>query len=374
MEKSRVFRFKLFLVFSLFLTACADRTYAPVIASSPSGTQLETVFVATSRDKDARGFYGKARSTELDYLKLKVAVPPSHKSGSLKTSFRNPNPKKHFTIARQEDLGAASSFNAGLRHSLNKLPNAQRDITIYVHGYYNSFADSVFRLAQLGHDFDVPGVSIAYSWPSDSTPLGYSHDRDSALFARDGLEKLLRQLPFVNARRVILVGHSLGSLLIMETLRQIEIATPNWSKAHLDGVVLISPDIDLDVFKGQAARMQSWPEPFALFVSKRDRVLDLSAVINGESKRLGRVTDAAELADFPIALVDVSKFSSDGLQPGHFTVGTSPALIALLSNSQELQRAMGQDPAGRTGPIPGTVIRVQKATQLVLSPNVLRKP
>lgn len=367
-----MFRFGFSVILFLGLASCADRTFAPVLPEAATVGETETVFVATSRSLNERGFYGSERSNEIAYVKVDVSVPPDRQPGTLRTTPLHPDPNRHFVISRQADLSSASGFMSSVRKELLSKPSGQRDLLLYVHGYNNSFADSVFRVAQLSHDFDLPDLAVAYSWPSDAHPLGYSHDRDSALFARDGLETMLRQLPSTGANRITLVAHSMGSLLVMETLRQIEIATPGWSQRNLDGVVLISPDVDVDLFKHQAARIRELPQPFAVFTSRKDRVLRLSAQINGHSKRLGRVTDATELAELPLILVDVSEFSENGLGPNHFTVGTSPALISLLTQSQAVQQVFQQDPAGRAGTLPRTVITVQNATQMVLSPGLLR--
>ncbi|MEO1398386.1 MAG: hypothetical protein AAFU56_05910, partial [Pseudomonadota bacterium] len=53
---------------------------------------------------------------------------------------------------------------------------------------------------------------------------------------------------------------------------------------------------------------------------------------------------------------------------GHFTAGTSPALIGLLGQLAEVDRAFEQDRAGRAGLVPGTVLTVQNATQVILTP------
>jgi esterase/lipase superfamily enzyme len=137
----------------------------------------------------------------------------------------------------------------------------------------------------------------------------------------------------------------------------------------LDGVILIAPDLDIEVFQSQMARFNSLPAPFAIFVSSRDRALQLSARINGSAVRLGSLEAVEKLGQYPVTIIDVSAFSSlsDG---GHFTVGSSPVLIELLGRSQELNRTFETDRAGRAGLLPGTVITVQKATQLILSPHL----
>jgi len=86
--------------------------------------------------------------------------------------------------------------------------------------------------------------------------------------------------------KIILVAHSMGARLTMETLRQLELSRPGWSARALDGVLLISPDVNIDVFRSQAARFQTWPEPFVIFASRQDRFLRISAALRGRTLTL----------------------------------------------------------------------------------------
>ena len=77
---------------------------------------------------------------------------------------------------------------------------------------------------------DIPaGLTIAdrpapSRWCGLARTVGYVYDRDSALLARDPLEHLIMELTRGSKRKLVIVGHSMGKLLIMETLRQIEIS------------------------------------------------------------------------------------------------------------------------------------------------------
>lgn len=353
----------------LVLIGCTDRTLAPIVSRALQTGTIEKIFVATSRDRNPMGNFAGARSEDLSYLTLQVAVPPGHEAGKIRTPSKTPKLDTEFTIAARSDYDGRSGFISDLRRNIAQNESGSREVTIYVHGYNNSFSDGAFRIAQLMYDFELPGTAVHYSWPSAANPLGYTHDRDSVLFARDGLEQLLRDVRSAGPSRIVLIGHSMGSLLIMEALRQIEIASPGWSERAIGGVILISPDIDIDVFKTQAGRIAGLPEPFAIFVSQKDRALSLSARLNGSSARLGRISDPAELAELSITLVDVSEFANT--PAAHFTLGTSPALITLLGDAQALERAFDSDQAGSSGLLPGTLLTVQNATQLILSPALL---
>ena len=73
-----------------------------------------------------------------------------------------------------------------------------REVLLFVHGYNNNFAEGVYRVAQFSHDLEIPGAVVHYAWPSAAKPLGYVYDRDSALFARDGLERLIDDFDAAN--------------------------------------------------------------------------------------------------------------------------------------------------------------------------------
>ena len=314
----------------VWLTACADRTIAPIVPLQPDTEQRShTLLVATNRDRNEFGYFDDSRSVETTYVKTVVGIPRNHEPGDAPKYNDNPNPKKHFTIAAQQELSDKNAFLSELRSQLNALPPERREVTLFVHGYFNAYADSVFRGAQIFSDFGNPGVGVVFSWPSAGKPTGYTYDRESVLFARDSLEEVLRTLAQAGARNVLIMAHSMGSLLTMETLRQIELTNPNWSQRNISGVVFISPDIAVDLFEEQLERFDGLPDPFVVFTSNSDRALRLSSAINQGSDRLGQGKSLTKLSEYPVVFVDVTDFN-EGAGNSHFVVAESPAFIAML--------------------------------------------
>lgn len=351
------------VLFFLTLAACAPRGDLLVAPDVNAASQEVEVFIATSRrllvDRDP-GLY---RSEKLAFLSRKISVPPDREAGTIELPTDPIDPQTQFFATGAVAYASEAAFQADIRRALMQRTRGNRDLTIYVHGFNNTFGEGVLRIAQLTSDLQIPGVAAHYSWPSAANPLGYGYDRDSMLFARDGLEKMLRIAAEAGAERILLVAHSMGALLTMETLRQMSIAEADWPHRNLDGVILISPDIDIEVFRSQARRIDPLPERFAIFVSERDRALRLSARLTGQTSRLGNIADAEALSDLDVVLLDVTAFSTGA---GHFTAGSSPALIALLRRLAEVDRAFDGDRAGRTGILPGTVLTVQSATNILL--------
>ena len=361
------------LALLLILAGCADRGVTLLVPAAQGIGTLHRVHVATTRAPDDSGWFGSDRSEARRFLTLDVSVPPTHRAGRIDAGYARPDPSRNFVMAARQDLRDVTAFRATLARAITARQRGDREVVLYVHGYNNSFLDGVYRSAQLTHDFALPGTTAHFAWASAAHPLGYTYDRDSLLIARDALEQTLRDIRAAGATRIVLVAHSLGTMLTMETLRQIEIADPGWSKRNLGGVVLISPDLDIELFRTQMLRLDSVPQPFAIFVSQKDRVLALSSLINGVGNRLGNLTDPAVLADFPVTVLDVTEFTTRG--DGHFTPGTSPLLIGLLSRSAEVGAAFQFDRAGQVGLLSGTVLTVRQATTVILSPDLLgRRP
>ena len=354
-----------FLVLIVGLAACTPRAQLVFAPQAALENPTRSVFVSTTRAPKAGGFGGK-RATESSYSRYDIAVPPVREPGAINTPRGNKiDTQTQFVASGRSVFPDASAFRGALRTALNQRAGHEREAVIYVHGFNNTFDEGVLRITQLAEDFDMPGVSVHYSWPSAGNPLGYAYDRDSLLISRDGLESLIRDVRAAGARRVILVAHSVGSMLIMETLRQLSIAEPGSAARDIDAVILISPDIDIELFRSQAARIGQLPQPFGIFVSRRDRVLSLSARLTGQRNRLGNVKNIEDVADLDVTVVDVTEFSTGA---GHFTAGSSAAVISIFGRAGALEAAFAGDSAGRTGLLPGTVLTVRNATGIILSP------
>lgn len=352
------------LLFGLAIAGCAPRGKIMLSPEAGDVGKVEQVFVGTTRGHDGTGNFGPERDETLSFARYDISVPPERRLGEITwpPEHGKADPRRHFLTVGRDHFARGSAFRADLAPALRR---SGGEAIIFVHGFNNTFAEGTYRIAQMAHDLDLPGVVVHYSWPSAAEPLGYAHDRDSALFARDGLERLLNEVEAAGAKRIILVAHSMGSALTMETLRQAAIRKDMATLARIRGVVLIAPDIDVDVFRAQAHAIGRLPQPFVVFTSDRDRILRLAARLSGQSDRLGTLSDLSRVADLEITMLDTAAFSK-GM--GHFNVSKSPALLRLLERLASVDEALTSDRAARTGLLPGAVLTVQNATQIILRP------
>ena len=357
-----------FLVLVLLLASCAQRGQITLDSNAATVGAVQTVFIGTTRmiDPETRR-YGSGRSEDIHFARYDVSIPPDRALGDIKYPRKGakPNPRTDFLTTSERVLTTAADFRTDIAKAALKGPRGGREAVIFVHGFNTNFSEGLYRIAQLSHDLKLPGATVHYSWPSAANPLGYVRDRDSVLFARDGLEDLIGQVDDAGADRILLVAHSMGALLTMETMRQMAIRGDQRLLHKIAGVILISPDLDVDVFRAQSHDIGVLPQPFLIFGSHRDTLLNLSAAITGEPDRLGNLKDLSRVADLKVTYLDAAAIDGGA---GHFAFGNSPILLSLLSRIGEVDAAFQSDTRGRVGLLPGVILTVQNATQIVLAP------
>ncbi|MEQ5868550.1 alpha/beta fold hydrolase [Sagittula sp. NFXS13] len=296
--------------------------------------QVQQVFVASNRlprKVEQSIFFGQqlgdVRDPTLRFGRVDLSVPPAHTTGQIEwPGSAVPDPQKHFIVSASVGYQNAEAFVA----ALDQHGAPGEEVVLFVHGFNINNAEAIYRLGQVAVDYDARVPVIAFSWPSAGSPRGYAYDRDSVMFSRDGLETLLTALD-KGGHGVLVVAHSMGSQLVMETLRQMSISGNRAALANVTGVALISPDIDEDVFVRQASRIKPFPRPFTLLVSERDRVLELSAFLTGKPTRLGSIDDPARLGRLPVQVIDLTDMKG-GARGGHLTAFTAPEAIRLLKD------------------------------------------
>lgn len=352
------------------LIACNPRATLIEVPDAADIGKLRSVFVGTTRAFDPEtGSFGDGRlRIGTNFARFDVSIPPDRKLGEITwpKPHHAPDPTHDFLITKSVIYDGATPFRKELAARLALQKSGGREVTVFTHGFNTTFGEGLYRIAQMSEDLDLPGVMVHYSWPSAGKPLAYVRDRDSALFARDGLETLLREVAAAGAERIVIVGHSMGAALTMETLRQMALQGDRQVRPLIGGIILLSPDIDVDVFHAQARTIGKLPQPFLIFTSRKDKALALSARLTGQRRdRLGNLRDVSDLADLDVTIVDVAAFSTGD---GHLTVGDSPALIRLLSRIGDIDTAFSNDRTGRPGLFPGVVLTLQNATSIILRP------
>lgn len=354
------------------LGGCALRGEIVTLPEAEATGTVVGLLSATSRGPGKTSQLTRERTETLRWAEFRVSVPPRREPGTV-THPRSaaPNPETDFLIVSATEIADEQRFLATLNAHLARRPREAREVTLFVHGCKSTFAEGLYRHAQMSHDFGSPGVSVYYASPSAGSALAYPFDRESALFARDGLERLASVVARSHARDIVLVGHSMGAVVVMEAVRQMALRRSDPVLDKLQAVVLIAPDLDVDVFRMQVAALAPREVPIYLVVSGRDRALRVSGLLRGQDQRLGSIREAERVSELPgVVVVDVTDVQGSDDPLNHFAVATSPAMIALLSGLDRHGLAMLRDDASQGNVFQATLGVVAGVTKAVLQPLV----
>ena len=351
------------------LGGCAPRGVL-VLEPVPPGTGTTQTIIVGSTRAPAAGveLFSATRSERLGFARFEVSVPPERAPGTVTFPRQQPpDPRTDFIAVSAERIADRAGLIAAVNAELRAKPPRDREVVVFVHGFNTNFPESLFRHAQMRHDFDTPGLSVLYAWPSAANLRAYGLDRETALFARDGLEELLTTLARADPARIIVVGHSMGALIVMDTLRQMAMRdSPVLDR--LAAIVLFAPDLDIGLFRTQMRPLVAADIPTYVFTSSRDRALRFSAFLRGQDARLGSIRDSSGLSDLPIVLIDITGVEATADRLGHFKVATSPSMIALIRGMDEVGIQMFRDQEHRPNIFETTITAVQEMTEIVLQP------
>jgi esterase/lipase superfamily enzyme len=342
------------------------------ISANPENHSLP-IFIASARKGETAPLVELA-ADKLRYSLQLINIPPAHEPGRLeRPALGEPDPLKHFALIERRAL-SEEAFTQQLANHISGRTGSNRDILLYIHGFNTSYDEARFRLAQIVEDGRFGGVSVLFTWPATGSLLDYGAAKENATASRDALAKLIKELSAIpGSGRIHILGHSMGTWLVMEALRQNAILGDADLNGKLGDIMLAAPDIDLLVFKEQAARLDT--KHISIFVSTNDRALSLSRSLTGNRPRLGgldprRPGDAAALARLGVKTYDLSALST-GLT-GHGTYADAPQVVRQIGQqlaSPRLEDAHVQAVLGER-PVDERII----ATPLPPPPSLQERP
>jgi len=335
------------LLLFLALAACGnDLGIGRSLVTVPDAKIVDVLVATTRNATDAPVEFGAERAAAPSFSTYRVSIPPEHQKGKIEwPEDRTPNPSIAFATLGSKAYGGQAGFINALNNRLAAKAARDRGVFLFVHGYNNSFAEALYMTAQIHADYEHPLVPMQFSWASAGRASLYAYDQDSALVARDDLAELLRALARSNASVIEIVGHSMGSFVVMEALRQLDPSDLKRLNQRMGNVTLLSPDLDPDVLASQLKAISPLPQPILLMTSKKDWVLRLSAFVRGGSRRAGLgEKDFERLEALGVTPLDITEFS-DGANFNH-TLFNNPSLIDLIIELMQDRRGRRANLAG----------------------------
>lgn len=288
------FRLPAFVLAAALLAGCSaagsGTTSAQNYPSDIAGTgELTAVTTRRSSGQMKQPWFGAERA-DASMVRIKLASP--HQAGRFSLAGVG---LRDWQITQVEPISSSElAGNTG----------GTRDVLLYVHGFNATFERAALDAARLSDALKFRGDTMLFSWPSRDSVFDYLADRESAVWSRDALEDALNTLlsnPTVG--RVHIVAHSMGSMLTVEALRQVQ-SSNRGNMSRFGAIVFASPDIDVDSFSSSVRRMGALHQKMTVISAKDDRALAISAGLAG-GKRVGRAETAA-LEKLGIKVVDAS--------------------------------------------------------------------
>ena len=315
----------------VMLAGCGENPEAFVAPNAELGAaEVQRVYVATGRvlADDLSGT--TQRADALSFAQFDISIPPVHAPGQVEFSSSNPNPQTSFTVTESRAVPSLTDLGRTVRSEAGRLGRPIDSAVVYVHGFNTGMESAVYRHAQIAHDYGLQGPQVTFAWPSIERTAGYVRDKDSILIARDHLEELLVELTR-NNQNVFVFGHSMGTQLVVETLRQLSITGQRKVLDRIGGVILVSPDIDLDLFESQHERIDPLPNPFVVMTSESDYALRFSSLLTAQPERLGSARDRDRLKALNLLVLDLSGLPN---ARNHFLAATSPVVIDIVTSAR----------------------------------------
>jgi len=181
------------------------------------------------------------------------------------------------------------------------------DVLVYVHGFKQTFETAALDAAHLADGIKFRGQTMVFSWPSKAGLFDYAYDRDSAMWSRDGFERVLQSaITTPGVGRVHIVAHSMGTMLTLESLRQLYARNGDAVTDKIGAVVFASPDIDMDVFSSAVVRIGPLGRKITVVAATNDRALALSGRLAGGMTRVGAAEKAA-IEQLGVRVIDASE-------------------------------------------------------------------
>jgi esterase/lipase superfamily enzyme len=213
-------------------------------------------------------------------------------------------------LARHDE--AKAKLQGEVQRRLAQAP--KREVLLYVHGFNETFATAAYTAAELCHFLGREPVCVFFTWPASSTGpflTSYTATTESADFAVEHLKKTIRTIattPGVQGLHIL--AHSRGTALTLRAVNALVLEAIAAGKEpaalyKIDKLVLLSPDVDVDIAGQEITSYLSdpdlvtiWPQGrlprilkgrLTIYASPEDRALAVSKILFRSSHRLGQL-------------------------------------------------------------------------------------
>lgn len=216
----------------------------------------------------------------------------------------------------RSELARHFEAKAGLQQEVQRrfAVAPRKEILLYVHGFNETFATAAYTAAELCHFLGREQVCAFFTWPASSSGnflTSYTTTTESAEYSVAHLKKTIRALATTPGLKGLqILAHSRGTALTLAAVRELanEAIAAGKEPADLykiDNLVLLSPDIDVDIagqevtsYLSDPELLTAWPEGrlprvlngrLTIYASPEDRALRVSQILFRSRHRVGQL-------------------------------------------------------------------------------------
>jgi esterase/lipase superfamily enzyme len=230
---------------------------------------------------------GESDPSMVHYGTCEIAIPKSHRFGSLGSSFLRRWTTWTDDRVHLQSINAleVADFWRSIQHELANWDANERQVLVIIHGFNVDFREAALRTAQLGFDLNFPGITAFFSWPSRGQSRKYNVDEATIESCeRPIAEFLVKLVEGVGAERVHIVAHSMGNRALLRAVRQIADEAQLRGRVRFGQVVLAAPDVDARLFRQLGDAYPRVSQRTTHYVSPRDRAVGLSRWLHGADR------------------------------------------------------------------------------------------
>jgi esterase/lipase superfamily enzyme len=99
----------------------------------------------------------------LNYARIDMCVPPEHTVGVIELPGAHRDPQTDFLTQKLECILVRTASRAAIARALADGATGDGEVVVTVHGFNHSMGDSVFRAAQMIHDFEIEGLTVNFT-------------------------------------------------------------------------------------------------------------------------------------------------------------------------------------------------------------------
>jgi esterase/lipase superfamily enzyme len=213
----------------------------------------------------------------------------------------------------EEHRSNSDRLQAEVQRRLTHSPS--KTVSLYVHGFNETFASAAFTAAELCHFFGREHICAFFTWPASSSGgflRSYISTTEAAQYAVGDLKKTIRLFAKTpGVEHVELLAHSRGPALVLDALRELFIETIAFGeepaqKLKINNIVLMAPDVDVDVAAAKMEIINSDPDlptrratpqlprffqgRLTIYASPEDRALGTSQFLFRSTARVGQLS------------------------------------------------------------------------------------